>query len=104
MKKVIFEKKIEKTIYDLAKKEKISINEEKIKDLAKSIYKKIIKTLQDKANKQNTDEIIDDIADTNYVAEVDQTKIPPKKEQVLWKNKDKLKNFLNNRKLKKKKN
>jgi len=75
--------------------------------IAKSIYKTMLKSIRNKKNKAVAREIIEDIEDDNYVAQVDPSRIPATRPKVLYKgNKDskkcnngvaKLKNFLNKR-------
>jgi hypothetical protein len=55
--------------------------------LAKSMYKAMLKTLRSKKQKTITDKIVEDIADPNYVAQVDPDEVPSKKDKVLYKGK-----------------
>lgn len=70
---------------------KDNISKKELEDLIKSIYKAVWKSIsQHKKNKKDTQEIIQDILDPNYVAEVNPKDIPPSKSGVLYKkNKEK---------------
>ncbi len=58
---------------------------EEMKTLVKAIYKSILKTLKNKKDKEETDRIVEDILDPNYVAQVDPDGLPTKTDKVMWK-------------------
>ena len=56
--------------------------------LLKSLYKMVKKALDSKV-KEESQKIVQDIVDPNYVAEINPTEVPEAKQKVLWKKKDK---------------
>lgn len=58
---------------------------EVVEILHKSIYKAILKSFRGKQQKDRLKDVVDDIADPNYIAEVSPHKIPPKRDKVLYK-------------------
>ena len=74
-------------------------------DMAKAIYKSVVKALKikNKDDKKDTDDIVRDIVDPNYVAQIDPDRLEQGKQKVLYKGKSaklqekgikKLKNFV----------
>jgi hypothetical protein len=62
--------------------------EQEIVDLKKALYKAVIKHLKDHGKRDVADEVIRDVLDPNYTAEVDPDKIPTgQKESVVNKSK-----------------
>lgn len=67
----------------------LKIDEDKeMKDLIKSIYKSVLRNIRDKNKKKQVNEIVRDIEDPNYVAEVDPDKIPSNKTGIVYKSED----------------
>ena len=54
-------------------------------EIKKSLYKCLAKNLSEKKRAKTKDNIVADIKDPNYTAEVDPRKIPSAKTNVLWK-------------------
>ena len=65
------------------------LDKNEMKSLVKAVYKSIYKsiTMRDKKHKKDTKEIVSDILDPNYVAEVDPDEISNEKRAVLYKGK-----------------
>ena len=57
------------------------------KYMAKAIYKSVVKALKlrNKESKKDAQEVVRDIIDPNYVAQVDPDRLPEGKEKVLYK-------------------
>jgi len=74
-------------------------------DLVKAIYKTIQKKMKNRHYKDDAQEIIRDVLDPNYVAEVDPDEVPAGKTNITMKSDkgvDKLKKFQKSKKSKKK--
>ena len=67
---------------------KKTYTEQEIADLKKALYKAVIKHLKDHGKKDIADEVIRDVLDPNYVAEIDPDKVPTgQKENIVNKSK-----------------
>ena len=64
---------------------KTELSKEEMKDLVKSVYKSILKTLKDKKDKQDAKDVVEDVLDPNHVAEVDPDEVPSVKDKILYK-------------------
>jgi len=79
-------------------------NKEKqeLKILVKSIYKAVLKKYKESSSyTEEAQEVVADILDPNYEAEIDPNKIPPRRESVMNKNLssvDRLRDFVNGKK------
>ena len=54
-----------------------------LEKVVKAVYKSILKTYQRRKRKKESQDIVQDILDENYVAEVDPDEIPPVKNSVI---------------------
>lgn len=66
-----------------------TLDKNEMKTLVKAIYKYIHKNIaaKNKKRQKNTEKIVEDILDPNYIAEVDPDDIPSEKRSVLYKGK-----------------
>jgi hypothetical protein len=64
---------------------KVFTEDQAAERICKAVYKSMVKSLKDKKTKENTQEIVEDVLDPNFVAEVDPDEIPSEKEKVMWK-------------------
>lgn len=92
-------------------KQKFYTQEQVAENIAKSMYKACAKVFKSKGSRKTAEEVVQDVLDPNYVAEIDPDKIPTKKKtKVMWKSKcakskdkkekgvKKLKDFIDNKK------
>lgn len=67
--------------------------QEVAEELRKSLYKMVKKTMENMKAKVDAKEVVEDILDPNFVAEIEDEEVPEEKDNVLWKGKKKNKNL-----------
>ena len=89
---------IKKEILRIIKGSDVKQSSTEVKEMAKSLYKSILKSLHNRRKKEAKD-IVNDVLDPNFEAEIDPDALPSRKDGVLMKNK--LKSFLDKKNQKK---